>query len=200
MNDLTRNAIASTLKDMLLERPLSRITVSDISERCGISRMTFYYHFRDIYDLVGWIISSDILHILSGRKTQDTWQEGFLSIFQAVEDNHVFVLNACSSLSREQLERSLSEPVTELISSVLRENPDSDKLLQKDAAFISSFFSYAFIGVMLDWIGNGMRDKPEELVEKIECVMGGSFERAIHRFLSLQSKLAVRFPDKRDKL
>lgn len=196
MNDLTRNAIASTLKSMLNEKPLSRITVSDISERCGISRMTFYYHFRDIYDLVGWVISSDIIRIISGRKTQDTWQEGFLSIFQEVERNHVFVLNACSSLTREQLERSLSEPVSSLISSVLEENPDASKLNEEDAAFISSFFSYAFIGIMLDWIKGGMREKPEELVERIECVVGGSFERAIQRFLSLQSQHDVRNADR----
>ncbi len=200
MNDLTRNAIASTLKSMLNEKPLSRITVSDISERCGISRMTFYYHFRDIYDLVGWVISSDIIRIISGRKTQDTWQEGFLSIFQEVERNHVFVLNACSSLTREQLERSLSEPVSSLISSVLEENPDASKLNEEDAAFISSFFSYAFIGIMLDWIRGGMREKPEELVERIECVVGGSFERAIQRFLSLQSQHDVRNADRAARL
>ena len=200
MNDLTRNAIASTLKSMLNEKPLSRITVSDISERCGISRMTVYYHFRDIYDLVGWVISSDIIRIISGRKTQDTWQEGFLSIFQEVERNHVFVLNACSSLTREQLERSLSEPVSSLISSVLEENPDASKLNEEDAAFISSFFSYAFIGIMLDWIRGGMREKPEELVERIECVVGGSFERAIQRFLSLQSQHDVRNADRAARL
>ena len=196
MSDITRNAIASALKEILLERPLSRITVCDISERCGISRMTFYYHFRDIYDLVGWIISSDILTILSGRKTYDTWQEGFLSIFQAVEKNHVFVLNACSSLSREQLERSLMKPVSGLISSVLEESPESARLDGNDAAFISSFFSYAFIGIMLDWIGSGMREKPEMMIRRIECVMSGSFENAVERFLSLQKPASARNPDK----
>ena len=127
-------------------------------------------------------------------------KEGFLSIFQAVEKNHVFVLNACSSLSREQLERSLMKPVSGLISSVLEESPESAKLDSNGAAFISSFFSYAFIGIMLDWIDSGMREKPEDLVEKIECVIGGSFERAIPRFVSLRMKLPVRIPDSGGKL
>ena len=123
MNDLTSKAIADTLKSLLAEKPLSRITVMDIASECGISRMTFYYHFHDIYDLVGWIISSDINRILSGRKTYDTWQEGFLSIFHAVEEDYVLVRNACSSMSRDQLERILHGPVEELILSVLKENP-----------------------------------------------------------------------------
>ena len=200
MNDLTRNAIASTLKSMLNEKPLSRITVSDISERCGISRMTFYYHFRDIYDLVAWIISSDITEILSGRKTYDTWQDGFLAIFHAVEKNHVFVFNVYNSMSREQMERSLTGPVTELLLSVLKETESSGRLREEELMFISSFYSYAFIGIMLDWIGNGMHEKPELMIRRIECVMAGTFEKAVDRFLSLHSSPDARNADREGKL
>ncbi len=185
MSDLTRKAIADSLKSLLLEKPLSRITVMDIAAECGISRMTFYYHFRDIYDLVGWIISSDITHILSGRKTHDTWQEGFLSVFKAVERDHIFVFNVYNSMSREQLERSLSGPVTELLLSVVKESESHGRLKDDELIFIASFYSYAFIGVMLDWVGGGMREKPDVMIKRIECVMSGSFENAIDRFLSL---------------
>ncbi|MBO8436926.1 MAG: TetR/AcrR family transcriptional regulator [Spirochaetes bacterium] len=186
MSDITRKAIADALKRLLMEKPLSRVTVMDIAAECGISRMTFYYHFRDIYDLVGWIISSDIAIILSGRKTHDTWQDGFLSVFQAVEKNHVFVFNVYNSMSREQLERSLTGPVTELLLSVLKEATVQKKLKDDEMFFIASFYSYAFIGVMLDWIGSGMREKPELMIKRIECVMAGSFENAAGRFSSLQ--------------
>ena len=40
--------------ELLAERNYHKITVTDIAEDCGINRMTFYYHFRDIYDLVEW--------------------------------------------------------------------------------------------------------------------------------------------------
>ena len=42
---------------MLLEKPLNKITINDITEDCGVNRMTFYYHFKDIYDLVDWILA-----------------------------------------------------------------------------------------------------------------------------------------------
>lgn len=48
----TKKALADSLKDLLRTRPLSKVTIADITEGCGINRMTFYYHFRDIYDLV----------------------------------------------------------------------------------------------------------------------------------------------------
>lgn len=172
----------------------------DIAAECGISRMTFYYHFRDIYDLVGWIISSDITRILSGRRTHDTWQEGFLSIFRAVEKDHVFVFNVYNSMSREQLERSLSGPVSELLLAVLRETDAAAGLQNEDLLFIASFYSYAFIGVMLDWVGNGMMERPEPMIRRIECIMSGSFEKAVERFSALQQPSSVRNPDRQGML
>ena len=51
---LTKRALESSLKRLLTEKPLAKITIADITEDCQISRMTFYYHFKDIYDLVEW--------------------------------------------------------------------------------------------------------------------------------------------------
>ena len=45
-SQLTKRALEESLKRLLLEKPLSKITIADITNDCGISRMTFYYHFR----------------------------------------------------------------------------------------------------------------------------------------------------------
>ena len=54
MSDITKRALEASLKKLLLQKPLDKITINDIAEDCGISRMTFYYHFKDIYDLIEW--------------------------------------------------------------------------------------------------------------------------------------------------
>ena len=56
MSQVTKRALEASLKNLLLKKPLSKITINDITEDCGINRMTFYYHFKDIYDLVDWIL------------------------------------------------------------------------------------------------------------------------------------------------
>ena len=48
MSDITKRALEASLKKLLLQKPLDKITINDIAEDCGISRMTFYYHFKDI--------------------------------------------------------------------------------------------------------------------------------------------------------
>ena len=59
MSQTTKRALEASLKKLLLQKPLNKITINDITEDCGVNRMTFYYHFKDIYDLVDWILVED---------------------------------------------------------------------------------------------------------------------------------------------
>ena len=86
MSQTTKRALAQSLKKLLQTKPLSKITINDIAEDCGVSRMTFYYHFADIYDLVEWTCQEDASVALAGNKTYSTWQQGFLNIFHLVLD------------------------------------------------------------------------------------------------------------------
>ena len=107
MPNTTKQALEESLKHMLLKKPLDKITIRDITEDCGISRMAFYYHFKDIYDLVEWACIEDASKALQGKKTYETWQEGLLQIFEAVQENKPFILNAYRCIGREQMERFL---------------------------------------------------------------------------------------------
>ena len=46
MSEITKRALEASLKNLLLQKPLNKITINDIAEDCGINRMTFYYHFK----------------------------------------------------------------------------------------------------------------------------------------------------------
>ena len=48
MTNATKLALEESLKRLLLKKPLDKITINDLTTDCGISRMTFYYHFKDI--------------------------------------------------------------------------------------------------------------------------------------------------------
>ena len=59
MSQTTKWAMAMALKHIMTQKPLSKITITDITEACGINRMTFYYHFQDIFDLIDWICQEE---------------------------------------------------------------------------------------------------------------------------------------------
>ncbi len=37
MSDITKRALEASLKKLLLKKPLAKITISDITDECGIS-------------------------------------------------------------------------------------------------------------------------------------------------------------------
>ena len=43
MSQITKRALEQSLKNLLLKKPLTKITINDIAEDCGINRMTFYH-------------------------------------------------------------------------------------------------------------------------------------------------------------
>ena len=59
MINQTKQILEESLKKLMLQKPLDKITIRDLTEDCGISRMAFYYHFKDIYDLVEWSCLED---------------------------------------------------------------------------------------------------------------------------------------------
>lgn len=182
MSSITKKALMESLKKLMLQKPLNKITINDLTADCGISRMAFYYHFRDIYDLVEWACLEESTKALQGKKTYETWQEGLLQIFEAVQENKPFILNAYRCISREQMERFLYQLTYGLIRGVVEEQSRGTAISEEDKSFIAEFYKYSFVGVMLDWIRQGMTDDPQVLTGKISAAMRGSIANAIRNF------------------
>ena len=182
MSQVTKRALEASLKNLLLKKPLEKITINDITEDCGINRMTFYYHFKDIYDLIEWCCVEDAKKALEGKKTYDTWQQGFSQIFEAVLDNKPFIPNVYHSVSREQVEIYLYKLTYDLLIGVVEEKSAGMSVREEDKKFIADFYKYAFVGLMLDWVKKGMKDDPHEIIDDLSVVMNGNVTAALERF------------------
>ena len=121
MPNTTKAALEESLKRLLLKKPLDRITITDITTDCGISRMAFYYHFKDIYDLVEWSCVEDGKKALQGKKTSESWTEGLTQIFEAVLENKPFIMNVYRNVDRERIENYLFKLTYDLIEGVVEE-------------------------------------------------------------------------------
>ena len=179
MNNITKNALEESLKKFLLQKPLDKITISDLITDCGISRMAFYYHFKDIYDLVEWSCIEDASRALQGKKTYDTWQEGLQQIFEAVLENKPFILNVYRSVKREQVENYLYSLTYQLIEGVVEEQSENLRVTEEQKKFIADFYKYSFVGVMLDWIKRGMKEAPEEIANMVCVTMHGNIGNSL---------------------
>ncbi|MDE6845086.1 MAG: TetR family transcriptional regulator C-terminal domain-containing protein [Lachnospiraceae bacterium] len=187
MPNTTKYALEASLKKLLMNKTLDKITINDLTADCGISRMSFYYHFKDIYDLVEWCCIEDGRRALQGKKTYDTWKEGIYQIFEAVMDNKSFILNVYRAVDRAKVESYLHKLTYQLIAEVVEEKCKDNNLPQEDKAFIAEFYKYGFVGVMLDWIERGMKDDYGKIVEMMSVTLRGSIANSIHNFEELRS-------------
>ena len=182
MSQVTKRALERSLKNLLLKKPLTKITINDIAEDCGINRMTFYYHFKDIYDLVEWSCLEDARKALEEKKTYETWQQGFIQLFEAVRENKPFIMNVYRCVHREQVEKYLKPLVDNLLLGVINEKAAGMAVRDEDKSFIAQVYSYVFVGLMLDWIRDDMREAPEALVGRLALVLKGTVSQALGRF------------------
>ena len=93
MSDITKRALEASLKKMLLKKPVTKITISDITEDCGVNRATFYYHFKDIYG------ANVILARIRANK-RDATKEARRSNFDVALGNNIDF----SKIAREKLD------------------------------------------------------------------------------------------------
>ena len=166
----------------MLQKPLNKITINDLTTDCGISRMAFYYHFRDIYDLVEWACLEESTKALQGKKTYETWQEGLLQIFEAIYENKPFIINAYHAVSREQIENYLFQLTHDLIMGVVLEQSKETALSDAQKNFIADFYKYSFVGIMLDWIKQGMKEDYGEIARMIAITLHGGIANSIRNF------------------
>ncbi len=184
MSQITKKAMAEALKHLLETRPLSKITITDITQSCSINRMTFYYHFQDIYDLIDWICQDEGERAIGENRDAATWQEGFLNLCRSVLENRSFIENVYHSVQREQIENFLYRVTEALIGPVVDEETAGNLLSEVERQWIIDFYKYALVGVAINWVKTDMKQSPEELTNILSTMLNGQIALAIQNFQS----------------
>jgi probable dihydroxyacetone kinase regulator len=181
MADLTKKALAQSLKQLMLHSSLAKISVQDVVEQCGVNRQTFYYHFKDKYDLVNWIYQTEAVEALAGFADYSCWQDCFLEIFRYLAQNRAFYVNALNTPGQNAFDGYLFEATHQLVLGVLEEIIGETPVTDVDKHFIADFYTHAFVGITVQWVRQGMKQSPEVMIDHINAIVEGSMARAIIR-------------------
>ena len=174
MSGFTKDIIARTLIELLDEKPMSKVTVKDIVERCGVNRNTFYYHFSDIRELTVYTIDSQIHSVSELDFNGDSWVDSFVEAAKFVIDNKKAVYNIYNSLNRETVENYLNTvafKVTDNFVSAKAVGIDADK---SDIELIKDFYMSALVGIICKWLENGMDKDPDIVIRRLGRLVEGA--------------------------
>lgn len=165
MTVFTKKALSNELKELSKKRKISKISISELVESCGISRQTFYYHFTDIYDLVHWIYLTDFFPEPGEATTFEEWYDSFYSTLINLKNNKSFVENTFFSLDAKIISDYMLKVFYNTISLVLKSN---DYLVDNNANSILKFVSYGCTGIFINWIEENFSKDIDRLLENFK--------------------------------
>lgn len=88
-SNTTKAALAASLKTLVTENNFEKVSVGEICELCGMNRKSFYYHFRDKYELVVWIFENEFLKKACENPPHDVW-DSISALCTYFYENRVF--------------------------------------------------------------------------------------------------------------
>ena len=183
--NITKAAIASAMKHLMEEIPFDQIITADIICKCGISRKTFYYHFRDKYDVVNWIFTVDIIDGILESTTFESWMDGSYQLCSYIKENRAFYRNAVNASGQNCFVQFLRTLTVLQLKKLCDDYLEKKILTEADFAFLVEFYYNAFIGVFIPWVKSDMRENPDILVKRWIGVVDKSLE---HYIESVQGK------------
>lgn len=167
MATFTKKAIRNAFLTLLDEHPLNKITVKDITDACGMTRNTFYYHYDDIPALIEEIFISEIDRIISTYPSLDSIEECLRVAMGFAVEHKKALLHICKSSNRDIYENYLWEicryTVTTYIETAFHDAPLSAE--DKDA--IIHYLKCGCFGMVIDWMNCGMNDATRQRLLRI---------------------------------
>ena len=137
MPGFTRQIILHTLTELMNEKPLSKITVKDIVERCGVNRNTFYYHFRDIPDAVEAMVKEELNDILKDQKVPESVSDCMEILVNAVQKNKKAMIHLYRSIQRDVFADYLDHAAERVVEELINRAVGDFEMDQEDRHLIS---------------------------------------------------------------
>ncbi|MEV5894329.1 TetR/AcrR family transcriptional regulator [Nonomuraea fuscirosea] len=177
----THAALARALIKLVEEQDLSRITVADVAERAGVSRSTFYDHFRDVHELAEAACTAMIDRLIEslpspapGVVDPESEATRSLEAFFAALAEHAGLYRALlgpqgSARVVDHIRRRATAGVRERLSEVHAASAGdaSEEPGENPHDVPAAFAAGAIIGVAADWLQRGCPHTPVEMARLV---------------------------------
>ena len=183
MAKFTRKAIMDFFLDIFKVNNIYKITVIDICEKCEINRNTFYYYFKDIYDVIDSIFRDETQNMLQ-LEEELTFYETYNRAASIIIEHRSAIIHLYNSKNKEIVVNYIDEISNILVRKFVEKNVKNRNLTDGDIRFITSFYSYAIVGVTSKWIEEGMPPYNVDLIKRTS----DSFEATIDMMIQTCEK------------
>ena len=113
--DMTKRLIADGFKALMLRYPFEKISIMMITNEAGIRRPSFYNHFQDKYDLLAWIVETDVIAPAGEPLRRGDGVVALRTIFAGLVEDAAFYRKAFTVTGQNGFEDSFTDAVQRLL-------------------------------------------------------------------------------------
>lgn len=164
----TRRDLEAALRALLGQKPLGQLRVRELTERCGLRRQSFYYHFTDIYDLFSWCLGRERALLLDRLENCLTWRQAFLTLLDRAGEERAFYRAALDWGGQSGLEELVPlEEVLEAVQTYYRGRcgAQPDRAEEERDRRCGRLL---LLALLESWLRDGEAMPPEELADALE--------------------------------
>ncbi len=163
VSSITKWALATALKELMVEMPFSAISIGDICQRRDMNRKSFYYHFKDKYDLLNWIYDTEFLALAREREHGSAW--GFLEdLLRHLQEERVFYARAMEVTGQNSFQAHFRELMEPVVVALLSQCVPGEEV----TGFQTMFFTDALMAALHRWLREKSPVGAGEMVERLK--------------------------------
>ena len=168
---MTKKALAASLKKLMENRALDKISIREIVEDCGVNRKTFYYHFQNIYDLVNWMFEEEAIEVVKQYDLITNYEDAIRFSMDYIEENEHVCNSALDALGRDQLKKFFYNNFVGNMSAIVDQFSEDMTIPQDYKDFLINFYTESFASLLIDWIRNRTHRDKEKYIKYISLAL-----------------------------
>ncbi|MEE0955022.1 MAG: TetR/AcrR family transcriptional regulator C-terminal domain-containing protein [Eubacterium sp.] len=166
--NITKKALAESMKKLMAAKSFDKISVIDICNECGMNRKSFYYHFKDKYDLVNWIFYTDFIMLVSTRNYSNGW-DLVVAVVDLFYKDRPFYKSALQIEGQNSFRDYFYESMMPIFRLFIQETGIDDKMLDENTHYMSD----AFLAILNRWLLDGCREEPVTFTRNLQKLIHG---------------------------
>ena len=173
--------LAESLKRLSVEHSFDKVTIKDITEAAMVSRPTFYNHFQDKYDLLAWILVTEVLEPVKLLLEHDMTMEAIIMLFGNLLKDKAFYQSVVKTQGQNSFAETLRDTTQKMLEEIFRKHIRPERVTDfwQSPENLSRYYAWAIQFAIVSWIENGFQESPRKVAEILHRLMTTSLEDII---------------------
>jgi probable dihydroxyacetone kinase regulator len=177
--------LADSFQRLAVQMPVEKITIKEITDDAGFIRPTFYNHFQDKYDLLEWIIRTEVIDPIIPILQNGYVEEGLVQIFKNALKSKEFFIKTSKMDGQNSLESIIRKCIKEILLNFILSRSERKKFTYAwmTPDMIAEYYAQSMTFVVMTWIRRDMVVPPEEMAKVYQYIVHRSMDDVINEML-----------------